>query len=487
MKKLIVSSVMSLAVVGALSASETLNIHSGWQLLGSSNTVQDVASTFSSSNIKTVWIFDDTTNSWRAYSPDSNLMQSIQNSDKIGVLNSIGNNKGFWVYATGDGSIVLGSNGDANTAQTPKNFAFVDSLANVDLSTFANKTFKVFNHSKNDDNQWTTFTFDSNGHSQIQLNDNYNCSTTGETNSTTPTMNVAINNGLLKISDNSGNSRDYKILAQNDKGVVLGATDVGMSDNVQWHGMLLGPVVFAINADATEEPKDMGTISLPYKAYHHYDYNRYTEFDQNGSVVDYYNGNLDGNERGSFEIVNGKLDVKSSDNWNGGGYENDFTLQSIYTIGKYSIDKLDYNWSDYNTVVYYNDDNGSSSDFNLTANPDVDTWQELFAKTNWRLNDTKYYENNNTTNHDENFSISSDGKVLSIVDGCGHDYNRTIESGKIYDNGKGIYIDISSPSPIYKALQGSSDTPNFRVNTKRDHFGNLPPYIKKAILRDKKL
>lgn len=484
MKRLILSTTLSFALASVLMASENLSVHPGWQLLGSSNEVQDVTSTFSSSNIKFVWVFDDTAQKWKAYSPDSNLMQVINDSDNVETLSYIAPNKGFWINATGYETIILNDNSNTNPEQN--GFRFVDKLKDVNLSSFANKTFKILNYYNDfyEDSKAPLFksiTFDQNGNAKLSFS--YKHCYDDNDNDTNITIDYKINNGTLVVSDDYNNSMEYKILATNDNGVVLGST---MANRYGPMWKANNSILVFLNDNVTQQPVDMSSIILPFKVYDTWDNDSYTELDSNGSIVYHYNDMANDVDDDSFKIVDGKINIYHSQKWNDGGFEDNSTIQTIYQIGRYNIDKINYSEYHYDTVIHIDDANGSSFDFNLTAHPDIDTWQKLFNETNWTLYNTKYYENNNTTEYGETFTISSDGKTLSTTHECGEEDNQTIGNGMIYDKYSGVWMDITSLSPIYKPSTNSSA----RVLNKAKHHRKrplwfLPEKIRRNILRDR--
>ena len=495
MKKLVLKTAVGLAVASVLNATESLNIHQGWQLLGSSNDI-NVTNVFNKSDIKTVWIFDRKTQSWKAYSPDSNLMQLINDNANIGSLDYIAPNSGFWVYATGDDTIDINDSysytnnggGSYDDNYSNKKIHFAKTLQSVQPSDLAGKTFKIPYQYEKDDEIYKTISFNNSAEAKIS-EEHHMCYNEGqEQNTTTITVNFEVVGDKLKISSNNyydsenNNSREYKILAKKDGvGIVFGAIDISESEYIEWKGEFLPPVFVMINDSAEESPVDMSKLTLPLTVYHTWDANSYTVLESNGSVVEYYDGHMNDWERGTFEVNDKKIAIHQTHNWDRGGGEHNFTVQTIFKIGDFNIDKEEFSGYWYDTVVGYNDENNSWSKFNLTANPDVDTWQKFFAKTNWTLYDTKYYENNNTTNHGGTFSISSDGKILTTKE-CGYEHNQTIQSGKISHHYSGTWIGISSTVPIYTVTTNGAGAG--RKNTAKQHkLPNFLPYhIKKVIL-----
>jgi len=73
---------------------EISNLSTGWNLIGTKSGLSDL-SIFSSAN--TVWIYNNSTSSWSAYSPNSTTMSAI-NKSNIDVISTIPANSGIWVY-----------------------------------------------------------------------------------------------------------------------------------------------------------------------------------------------------------------------------------------------------------------------------------------------------------------------------------------------------------------------------------------------------
>ncbi len=78
----------------SLSSNEISNLSTGWHLLGTSMSIDNLSILNSA---KIVWAWDDTTQSWKAYSSDATTMNSINNKENIQPLNSIKANEGFWI------------------------------------------------------------------------------------------------------------------------------------------------------------------------------------------------------------------------------------------------------------------------------------------------------------------------------------------------------------------------------------------------------
>ena len=86
-------------------ANSLLMINKGWQLIGSSIPLEDM-SEFTEENVEEVWHFDAKTQSWLAYSPDSQIQAKM---DKKGIttLSALKNWHGFWVKSKKEWQIVF--------------------------------------------------------------------------------------------------------------------------------------------------------------------------------------------------------------------------------------------------------------------------------------------------------------------------------------------------------------------------------------------
>jgi len=478
-KRYLVSAVLSTVLFGSnVSASEQIHIQVGWQLLGSSNEIIDISTVFNRPSINTVWIFDQTTQIWRAYSPDPATMQLIDDSNIVEPLLYIPRNSGFWVNAKYSDDLIIDNNSESlELPPLDENSTFVYQLQDVAVDLFANKNFKIVEkvYSENTGNiSYLPIQFDSNGEAQFsELN--YDCYNSDE-NETIVTLKVE--NGNLNVYANN-NVRSYKILAVGTDGIVLGALDAIKDGNVYYVAGIEEPVIYLLNENAVESPQDMAN-KIPYNEYMIWSAsNDYRSYETNGSIVWHWSSGE--HEEGTFTIDdNGQIVGVHEDSWYNGGYKDEFSMQTVYSIGNFDINRVYFNGYHYDTVVGYEDENGTWNELNLTANPDIDTWQEFFAATGGSLYGTEYYENNNTTEYGESYTISDDGKVLSVTNSCGYEYNRTIESGQITDYWSGVWMGISSTTPIYNP---SSSNPSLKIITTTPEGlpTSLPEYIKKII------
>jgi len=91
-----------LIIIGIFAYAYVLNVNKGWQLKGalSDINIQDL----NSSNINSVWSYDEITKKWRAYFPN----KEINFSNFINKLDTIKQGEGFWVNAYNNTNIVVG-------------------------------------------------------------------------------------------------------------------------------------------------------------------------------------------------------------------------------------------------------------------------------------------------------------------------------------------------------------------------------------------
>ena len=211
--------------------------------------------------------------------------------------------------------------------------------------------------------------------------------------------NVYINNGSLIFKDDMNQTYEYKILAENGDGIILG----------EIYNKPAPSIIGLINPNAVPSPQDMSQ-KIPYKVYDSFG-NGYTIYDENGTIE--YCDNIIGEcvqYDQNFTITNGKLKIVTEDN------ENDFYnkdvkyLQTYYTIGNFDINHYDDDFTNFDTEYY--DYNGiNDMEINLT---NISTWDQFLNETNWTLWGHKLYENNLTTDDGFKFEFSNNDKTLTI-------------------------------------------------------------------------
>jgi hypothetical protein len=95
--------ITAILALGAAVPAAAQNINSGWTLLGNGRSaIVDVASTFSSDGILTVWKWDPVNNTWAFFTPsmDSTKLAAYSTSKNYEVLKSILPGEGYWVNAS---------------------------------------------------------------------------------------------------------------------------------------------------------------------------------------------------------------------------------------------------------------------------------------------------------------------------------------------------------------------------------------------------
>ena len=90
------------------------SIESGWKMYGFSNVI-DVASTFSSTPVTTVWGYDTINQKWKVYSPDSSLSAIIDSRSDLEQLYTINLGDGVWINATASFELNDGSTSGSAT------------------------------------------------------------------------------------------------------------------------------------------------------------------------------------------------------------------------------------------------------------------------------------------------------------------------------------------------------------------------------------
>ncbi len=75
-----------------------MQIQKGWQLKGTETGFSSMQA-FNKDCIDTVWSYDASINSWKAYSPKSKISAIINNNPDILNLTSLTTDEGFWVKA----------------------------------------------------------------------------------------------------------------------------------------------------------------------------------------------------------------------------------------------------------------------------------------------------------------------------------------------------------------------------------------------------
>ncbi len=510
MKKIALSTIVSIVLVSSVNAEVELQLHEGWQLLGSSTPI--TLDKFNKAGIQIVWRYDQTKQTWEAFSPDSSIQNTINNDSKIGsITNGIKAFDGFWVLVNAGYTPTLTLDTNlSNTNTTDGNdtvpvyndnlsIRYADTLQDLTLSDIAGKTFKFPENNYDDSNDATitydTITFDANG--VYEEDNNETICTYDENGNPSPKnisehLEVKIEDGSLNFYLNGTLAKSFKILAKDDTGIVFGAIfkNDSMVSIDPHDSPIPEDIFFVLNEGVSATPVDMGTLNYPVNVYSSWDGNYYETYETNQTISRYtYNTSTNSweidryNSGKSYNIENGKLVEHFGNTWENGGYDESSSTQIIYHIGRYNVDQINYAGSSWDSVVKYKtDDNDTYQDLNLTANPNIDTWQKFFAATNGYYNDEKFYDENKTTSYGNSYSISSDGTVLTIssVDNCyGDDYSwsQTIQSGKITSSFQDVGLRLNSTSAILKPGYNiwSSGKINNRTLFRKTDVKNLTP------------
>jgi uncharacterized secreted protein with C-terminal beta-propeller domain len=86
-----------LLLINLLHAQSTIEFKSGWQLVGVGSYLKDM-SAFDNKDVEIVWGFDGESQSWRAYSPDKDIINKILKKD-ITLLAELEPWQAVWVYS----------------------------------------------------------------------------------------------------------------------------------------------------------------------------------------------------------------------------------------------------------------------------------------------------------------------------------------------------------------------------------------------------
>jgi|GEM_PF-5807301 len=106
----LVSLLISLSTMATAetTASVTLTMANGWNLLSSSIPITDVAATFmNSQKFQSVWAWETSSNSWKVFLPGENPAGVYAKSKGFIALTTIGPGEGFWVNSQGGQSLTV--------------------------------------------------------------------------------------------------------------------------------------------------------------------------------------------------------------------------------------------------------------------------------------------------------------------------------------------------------------------------------------------
>ena len=404
MKKIFLS---TLTIATLAMASESVSISSGWQLLGTSSTLTSM-NDFNKSSIKTVWAYDKTTEAWKVFSPNAAINAIIDASDTFQRMTGISANSGFWVYGESDDTITLGS------SYTTPAITYAHGLSNVSLSDIAEKTFTIQSSYGYDSSAYTPYilTFAADGSGQI-------------TQDSSMYATVSFSDSQIDVD-----GRTYKILSNNDNGIVFGNTHLDSMYAYSYNQYeMRGNVIVAIKDGATPFSGSMED-KLPYTRFYSYDNSSMTfgldhnitqsYIDSTGTINTYNSGTFTIDSNGSILQENGSnySYVDDANNTHISGNHWTESYKTMYELGDFSTEKQSYTSEDWsNSVKYdYNTTSGTfESELFLTA--DTDTWQKIFALTNNTLDYQEYRDGfiyyRGSAYPNESYIISEDGKSLT--------------------------------------------------------------------------
>ena len=128
MKRLLSIALISVGL-GTFASADIFNLHQGWNLIGSSSSV-DLSKDFNNSNISVVWRYEN--GQWQYYASSEAIKSQIGN--KYTLFTKTSPNEGFWVYAIGNVNINVEDkktnlqgyqNSDNNSSSTKRPFITV--------------------------------------------------------------------------------------------------------------------------------------------------------------------------------------------------------------------------------------------------------------------------------------------------------------------------------------------------------------------------
>jgi len=319
MKKLILSAITALGLSATM-----INLNQGWNLIGSSNSV-DLSKNLNNSNIKIVWRWHN--GEWQAFSPNENIKKLIEKKG-FTYFTITAAYEGFWVYANNPTSIEIDNAPTTDLPPFENQLPLIDTPTKFEISDVANKTFKVAHAD-------FKFVFDENGNGKVI-----------EGNRTL--ADAIFNNGIIKVQfkDNNSENNSYYLvekLASNDNGIVVVVNHIDNNENMNWQFL-----------DAwinKENPVDMSTLNYPITFY----------LDKPELTLTINNNTLSwgGGEEENYTIEDGKIVVKHKGENNGDRGEHFIDkLQIVDNIGRYTIIKDNVTW-----VRWYIDENLTGKTF----------------------------------------------------------------------------------------------------------------------------
>lgn len=426
---------------------ENMNLVSGWQMKGTEVGYSSMNS-FENDCILTVWSFDTSSESWKAYSPDENLAQLINSSATIQNLYNLNKDEGFWVNAKQ--SCIVTKEGNISDPiviyQTNALWPYATSFT---LDMIANKTFKA----QNSDSSIQTFTYDENGFVSISSGCQENNMSLDSSGVLIDSWSYSYINENNETITNIFNYENKLLATDSDIGYITVSRHYD-----EYNKQYYENVSSMIFASAFEIPVDMNA-KLPYTIYNAWGIEdksgqtyeadgTITHFNKDG-VQDYYTDT-------AFTVENGKITTINDYNstYNQSYYKN--VKQIVYSIADYDILKTTYEGYNKNFQVSYNDEVNTWKTLDL--NSSIETFYDIFALTDNRLFNNLYDLDNKTftslytslcSNVANTFTVSSDGKTLTNCWSDGHCAEYRIENSAIVDEYSHEYYETVKTLPYY--------------------------------------
>jgi hypothetical protein len=133
MKKIIIGSAIALTTTMVVNATV---IEAGWNLLGAGSSDVNLSTTYGdNSDIKVIWGFENDTKTWKGYSPDSAISQTLTTSG-LGGLQSIHAGMGYWVLSNSSTTTTIPADDNVSTdlnmtTNTAATLSFASSIGGI--------------------------------------------------------------------------------------------------------------------------------------------------------------------------------------------------------------------------------------------------------------------------------------------------------------------------------------------------------------------
>lgn len=298
----------------------TVDIRSGWNLLGATTT-------FSPEQLgcaNTVWTYDSN-GTWRMFG--SNIMD--ENNYNHTKLSRLEPGVGYWVYSNTQGCTSAVGGWSAIPNITLVDNFFIDTLVDVNVSDIASKSFTILLSSYPEQpTQEYELNFNSYGTASIVVSNHYNASVVH-------TWSFKAENGLLHFFIDNVYEQSYKVLAKEGNiGIVFGKVSSPVFFTEE-HGTL-GHMFYILNQGVQEQAVNMAT-QIPFVAYRNHVEDLYEVFASDGNYTEYYNNEAQTiqpyaiREDGSLATTFTYFANSEED------YFDDAIFQVMYQIGRYKI------------------------------------------------------------------------------------------------------------------------------------------------------